>query len=154
MSIFDELLPIGKKFTSQGRTISEGDFAQITNATWTTGELHSNREYMKNTQFGDMILAGPCTVAVMIGLNGRGPFGRLFEGGRLRVVALLGLDEVRFRSPVLPGDTITGHAELLNVRPSQKDPRRGILRVKETATNQRDELLVESIRTMMVELAD
>ena len=154
MSIFDELLPIGQKFTSPGRTISEGDFTLLTNLTWTTAEIHSNREYMKKTQFGDMILAGPCTVAVMIGMNGRGAFGMLFEEGKVRVVALLGLDEIRFRAPVLPGDTLTAHAELLDVRPSQKNPRRGILRVKDSATNQKGELVVESIRTMMIEIAD
>jgi len=154
MSIFDELLPIGRKFTSPGRTISEGDFTLLTNLTWTTAEIHSNREYMKNTQFGDMILAGPCTVAVMIGMSSHGPFGALFDPSKLRIVALLGLDEIRFRAPVLPGDTLTAYAELLDVRPSQKDPQRGILRVRDSATNQKGEQVAECIRTMMIEVAD
>ena len=53
-------LPIGEKSRSTGRTITEGEFALLTDITWTIGELHSNAVYgMQHTSFGERALGGP-----------------------------------------------------------------------------------------------
>jgi acyl dehydratase len=154
MSIFNEMVPVGKKFVSPGRTIGEGEFSLLTTLTWTTSEIHSNAEYMKDTQFGERILAGPCVLALLIGLAGRGPFQHVLRQDGLHTIAMLGMDEVRFKNPMLPGDTITAHSEVLEVRPSNKNPKRAIIRIKDSAVNQKGELLVEAIRASMVELKE
>jgi acyl dehydratase len=154
MSSFNELIPVGKKFVSQGRTIGEGDFTLLTNLTWTTSDLHSNKEYMKDTQFGERILAGPCVLALIIGLAGRGPFNEVLHQDGLHTIALLGMDELRFKAPVKPGDTLTAHTEVLEVRPSHKNPKRAIVRIRDSAVNQNGELVMEGLRASMVELRD
>lgn len=145
---------MGKKFVSQGRTIGEGEFALLTTLTWTTTEIHSNAEYMKDSQFGERILAGPCVLALLIGLASRGPFQYVLRQDGLHTIALLGMDEVRFKAPLLPGDTITAHSEVLEVRPSNKNPKRAIVRIRDSAINQKGELLVDAIRASMVELRE
>ncbi len=154
MSTFNELIPVGKKFVSQGRTIGEGEFALLTTLTWTTTEIHSNAEYMKDSQFGERILAGPCVLALLIGLASRGPFQHVLRQDGLHTIALLGMDEVRFKAPLLPGDTITAHTEVLEVRPSHKNPKRAIVRIRDSAVNQKGEMLVDAIRASMVELRE
>jgi acyl dehydratase len=67
---------------------------------------------------------------------------------------MLGMDEVRFKAPVQPGDTLTAHTEVLEVRPSSKNPKRAIVRIRDSAVNQRGELVMEGIRASMVELRD
>ena len=149
-----ERFPIGKQFTSQSRTIGEGDFTLLTNITWTTGEIHTNQERMKKTPFGDRVLAGPCVLALVIGLAHRGPLGRVIYEDGVDVVALLGYDEVRFTNGLKPGDTITVHTQLAEARPSGKVPNRAILRLKEWATNQHGDVLLENRRSLLLEITE
>ena len=50
-----------------------------------------------------------------------------------------GLDEIRWKAPVRPGDTLRVVAEVLEVRPSSSKPDRGIVRILFTTLNQRGE---------------
>ena len=79
MAGIDDLVPVGKKFISAGRTISEGNFTLLTNLTWTTDQIHSDREYMKGTQFGERILAGACLLACVVGLANRSGIAQLLD---------------------------------------------------------------------------
>jgi acyl dehydratase len=47
-----------------------------------------------------------------------------------------GIDEVRFRTPVRAGDTLTWWATVLLARPSRSTPSRGIVRTLVEAVNQ------------------
>lgn len=152
MAGFTELIPVGKKFVSKGRTITEGDFSLLTSLTWTVGEIHTNREYMKKTQFGEMILAGPCILACAVGLASTSGLRAAMEQDGLRTVALLGFEDVRFRSPLKPGDTMVVHSEILDIRPTSKNPKRGVMRVREVTFNQRGEAVMEATRAAMLEL--
>ena len=154
MSSFTELIPVGKKFISQGRTIGEGDFTLITNLTWTHSDIHADREYMRNKQFGERILAGPCVAAIVVGLSGTGPFHNVLRQDKLHVVAMLGMDELRFKNPVKPGDTLTAYTEVVEVRPSRGNPKRAIVRIKDSAVNQNGELVMEGFRASLVELQE
>jgi acyl dehydratase len=152
MATFSELVPVGEKFTSPGRTIGEGDFAELHNLTWTTNDIHTDQDYMRQTQFGERLLAGVCTLACMEGLQLAGPFlGVLYGEGR-RPVAHLGFEEVRFTAPVKPGDTIRVQSEILGVRPTSKDPKRGVMRVGITVFNQRGEQVMRGTEVQLLEL--
>ncbi|MBI3964038.1 MAG: MaoC family dehydratase [Chloroflexi bacterium] len=144
-------LPKGQKFKSQGRTITEGDLSLLTNLTWTTSELHSNAEYMKGTQFGNVILAGPCVLACVIGLAGTSGFRQALHASGNRLVAMLGFEEVKFKAPVLPGDTLRAETEIVDARASSSNPRRGILKIRDTCYKQTGEMVSESIRNAMFE---
>ena len=146
-------LPLGEKFRSaQGRTLSEGDFSLLTNLTWTTSALHSDKEYMKRTPFGERILAGPCVLALVLGLTRWSGLYQAFERCGLRTTALLGYEEVRFTAPVLPGDTLTSESEILDARQT-KNPSRAVVKVRDTGYKQTGEKVMEGTRLMLMERA-
>lgn len=81
------------------------------------------------------------------------PFGGLIASGwhtgslwmRLYVDAVLadsdsrgspGVEEVRWRAPVRPGDTLSGRVEVVDAQPSSKDPTRGTVFTESSMTNQ------------------
>lgn len=47
-----------------------------------------------------------------------------------------GIDELRWRAPVRPGDTLTGITTVVDARPSERDPTRGTVYTESTMTNQ------------------
>lgn len=152
MATLQELVPVGKQFVSIGRTIGEGDFTLLTNLTWTTSNIHSNREYMKQTQFGERILAGPCVLACVVGLaSTSGVMQQLNQNG-LRTVALLGFEGVRFSAPVKPGDTLTVHSQILGLRPSGKNSKRAVAQIRDVAFNQDGQEVMSATRFSLIEL--
>ena len=154
MATFDQLVPVGKKFASPARTIGDGDFAQLHNLTWTTNDIHTDQELMRQTQFGERLLAGVCTLACMEGLELAGGFRDVLYGEHTRPVAHLGFEEIRFTAPVKPGDTIRVESEVLSIRPSSKNPRRGVLRVGIEVLNQRGQQVMKGTEVQLLELTD
>ncbi len=50
-----------------------------------------------------------------------------------------GADELRWPNPVRPGDALSVASEVLEVRPSRSRPTHGLVKVRITTTNQREE---------------
>jgi acyl dehydratase len=88
-----------------------------------------------------------------------GPLGRLAASGwhtaaivmRLMVDAKLlggapllglGVDEIRWPNPVIPGDTITAEIEIMSITPSRSMPSHGIVRIRVTAKNQNGDVVL------------
>ncbi len=148
---FEDFIPVGQTFISPGRTISEGDFTLLTNLTWNTTIIHTDREFMKQTEFGDLILDGPSLLACAAGLSHRSGYHEATGNQHIRTVANLGYDNVRFRAPVKPGDTITIHTTITAVRPSQSHPNRAILSIRDETFNQHGQTVLTDERALMVE---
>jgi len=136
---------------STGRTISEGDFSLLVNLTWATSPIHTDAEYMKSTQFGERILPGVCALSMAIGLANTSGFRPFLQSLGLRLVALLGIDNVRFPKPLFPNDTITTETEFAEARPTSK-PNRGLIRLKEVVRKQSGDIVVEFNRLEMYEM--
>lgn len=49
-----------------------------------------------------------------------------------------GVEEIRWRAPVRPGDTLTGTITIRDARPSESDPTRGTVVIDSVMTNQDD----------------
>ena len=47
-----------------------------------------------------------------------------------------GIEEVRWRAPVRPDDTLTGTTTVVDAQPSSKDPTRGTVFIESAMTNQ------------------
>jgi itaconyl-CoA hydratase len=62
----------------------------------------------------------------------------------------MGYEQVRFLAPVKPGDTLYAETEIVEARATSK-PSRGIIKFKDVAKNQRGEVVMEALRTMLVE---
>jgi len=98
--------------------------------------FHTDPEAAKATIYGGLIASGLQTIALT--------FKLYFETGVLAACSLgsPGLDEVRWKAPVRPGDTLRVVVDVLEVRPSTSKPDRGIVRVRYTTLNQRDETVM------------
>ena len=57
----------------------------------------------------------------------------------------LGVDELRWPSPVRPGDVLKVETEIVDLRLSRSKPSHGVIRLRNVTTNQRDEI----VQTMM-----
>jgi len=61
-----------------------------------------------------------------------------------------GMDELRWPTPVRPGDTLRLESEVLEVRPSRSRPSQGLLKVRTTTLNQNDQPVQVVIANLVV----
>jgi 3-hydroxybutyryl-CoA dehydratase len=114
-----EELAVGERFTTRGRTISEGDIEQFAALTWDTHPVHTDDEWAETSRFGGRIAHGMLLLSFSSGLMPFDPD---------RVVALRGVRDVTFKAPVRPGDTIRVECELTDLR--ELDPEHGLVSLR------------------------
>lgn len=78
-------------------------------------------------------------------------FGLSVEDLSEQSSAFLGLDKLRFRRRVHPGDTLRARSTVLDRRPSRSQPA-GIVTWRTTGINQRDETVIEFERSNLFQL--
>ena len=133
----DDLTP-GQRFTSPGLTLTE---AEIIDFAWRYDPqpFHLDANAAADSPYGGLIASGFQSLAICF---------RLFiQSGILAESSMgsPGIDELRWLAPVRPGDTLHSEIEVLEVRPSNSKPDRGIARLKYQAVNQRGEVVLSFI---------
>jgi acyl dehydratase len=98
--------------------------------------FHLDEEAARGTIYGGLIASGWQTVAACFKIAVDGLIHRVASMGSP------GVDEIRWLKPVRAGDTITVTLEVLEARPSQSRPDRGIIHTRYEVRNQRDELVM------------
>jgi acyl dehydratase len=101
--------------------------------------FHTDPQAAIKTVYGGLIASGLQTIAIT--------FKLFLETGTLAASGLgsPGLDEIRWKAPVRPGDTLNVIAEVLEARVSISKPDRGIVRILYTTLNQRGEAVMTMI---------
>jgi acyl dehydratase len=123
-------LQVGDRREFTGITITETHVVNFAGVTGDHFGLHMDAEYAKTTPFGQRVAHGLLVLSCGAGLI------PLLPG---RVQAFLGMEDVRFRAPVFFGDTIRPTMEVL----AKKDKAPGgVVKLKETILNQRDEPVI------------
>ena len=113
------------------RTVTEADVMAFAGISGDFNPLHTDEEFMKNSQFGGRIAHGLLSVAIGTGLiNQLG----VFEGTNL---ALLNMD-IKFTGIVQFGDTIHLELKTLDKKETSK-PNKGIITYEANVKNQKDE---------------
>jgi acyl dehydratase len=139
---FDEL-EVGMKFRhANGRTVTEMDNVLFSALTMNTQPLHVNEDFASKTEFGQRLVNGLYTLALVVGLT----VSDLTEG---TIVANVGYDRVVHRHPVFHGDTIYAESEILEKRESKSRPNAGIVRIQCTGRKPDGTVVVEFERTAM-----
>lgn len=100
---FDEI-EIGQRWVTKGRTITEADVVNFAYLSGDWHSIHTDQEYAAGTSFGQRIAHGFLVLSIATGM---------VPARRETVLALYGLDRVRFTAPVFIGDTI--HLEMTAV---------------------------------------
>jgi len=137
---FDEL-SVGQVFDHPiRRTVTETDNLLFSTLTHNPAQLHLDAEYMKDTEFGQVLVNSTFVLGLMVGVS----VGDTTLG---TAVANLGWDEVRFPRPVFVGDTLRIETEVIELRASRSRPDQGIVTFAHRAYNQREELVAHCRRT-------
>ncbi|MBH5321835.1 MaoC family dehydratase [Aurantiacibacter sediminis] len=134
-----EEFTVGQVFDHQlRRTVTETDNVMITTMTHNPAALHLDAEYMKGTDYGQVLVNSCFTLSLMVGIS-------VHDTTLGTAAANLGWDEVRFPAPVFIGDTLRIESEVLDLRESKSRPTQGIVTFAHRAYNQ-DDVMVASCK--------
>jgi itaconyl-CoA hydratase len=140
---FLEDFVVGDVYRSRlGRTITEADNTWFTLLTMNTNQIHFNREFASQTEFGAPLVVSSLTLAIVLGLS--------VSDTSENAVANLGWTDVLLPSPVFAGDTLWAESEILAARESRSRPSCGIVTVRTRGLNQRREVVIEFGRSFMI----
>jgi len=140
---FDDF-KVGDRFESPGITVTDGqiiDFAMQ----FDPQVFHLDVEAAKETIYGGLIASGIHTIALTFRLFLM--TGAIHPGNSL---GSPGFDELRWHLPVRPGDTLRAVGEVLELRPSRSQSDRGIVRLRYSAFNQKNDLVFSVIGNQIV----
>jgi len=125
------------------RTVTETDNLLFSLMTHNPQPLHIDIEAARASEFGQILVNGTFTFALMIGIS----TGDLTAG---TLVANLGYDKVVMPKPVFIGDTLWVETEVTELRASRSRPGAGIATFTHIMRNQRDEIVCQCLRTALL----
>jgi len=128
---FDDFV-VGQRFTTRGVTLTESmiiDFAMA----YDPQPFHTDVEAARESNYGGLIASGFQTLVL--------GFRTVIDTGVFRASSMgsPGFDELRWLRPVRPGDTLHTELEVVEKKPSNSKPDRGILRIAYRIKNQKGE---------------
>jgi itaconyl-CoA hydratase len=139
-------LEVGAVYRSRfGRTVLEADNVWFTLLTLNTNPIHFDAHYAAQTEWQKPLVDSTFTLALVTGLSVVDVSERAVN---------LGWREVRLPAPVFAGDTIRAETEILEKRESKSRPGFGVVTVRTRGLNQRDEIVIDFERTVLVPVAD
>lgn len=125
------------------RTVTETDNVLFTTMTHNPAALHLDAEYMKDSEFGQVLVNSCLTLGLMVGIS-------VNDTTHGTTVANLGWDDVRFPKPVFHGDTLRIQTEVLETRLSKSRPDNGIVVFQHSAFNQHNDLVGQCKRSALM----
>jgi len=134
----------GQRFGGAGRVRIEK--ARITDfaSEFDPQPFHLDEQAARDSIFGGLAASGWHTAAVTM---------RLLVESDLRPAGGIvgaGFDEFRWPRPVRPGDELRVESEVLEARPSKSRPEQGVIKVRTTTLNQRDEAVQVTVGNLVV----
>ena len=120
---------------ARGKTVTEVEGLLLTHLVMNTAQAHFNEDLMRER--GGVIVFGGVVAAIVIGLA--------TQDTAENAVRELGLDKVRFKSPVHHGDTLYAITEVLAKEDS------GEVRFRHTGVNQDGAEIFECERRVLLE---
>ncbi|HJU29354.1 MAG TPA: MaoC family dehydratase [Candidatus Binataceae bacterium] len=131
---------------ARGKTVEALENVLITNLVLNTAQLHFNEHMAESVPQGHRVTFGGVTASLVIGLA-------MQDTGE-NAVEEISLDKVRFRVPVLHGDTLYAFTEVLEKDENPADLRGykdvGLVRFRHWGVNQRGETVFEGERSALV----
>jgi acyl dehydratase len=106
--------------------------------------FHLDETAATSSLFGRLVASGWHTAALTM---------RLIVTSDFKIASGLigaGVEAIRWPRPVYPGDVLHVESEILEVRPSQSNPSRGIVRVRNTTVNQDGQPVMVQVASLVV----
>lgn len=126
---------------ARGKTVTEMDNVLLTNLVMNTAQGHFNEAYMKANEFGQRIVFGGITLALIIGLA--------TQDTAENALSEMRVSGVRFRAPVFHGDSLWAITEVLGQDTAER-PDAGVVHFQHWGLNQRNEVVCECQRWVLV----
>lgn len=142
MSRFLEDFPPGTRLRSRTLEVTREDMIAFARE-FDPQQFHLDEEAAARSLFGGLAASGWHTAAMTM---------RLFvetvdvAGG----IIGMAIDELRWPTAVRPGDRLQVEVEVLEARRSQSKPGQGILRLRNTTTNERGEIVQTFLASAML----
>jgi acyl dehydratase len=128
------------------RTVTETDNLLFSVMTHNPQPLHIDVEAAKASEFGQILVNGTFTFALMVGLSvGDTTLGTL--------VANLGYEKLVMPKPVFIGDTLCAETEVIGLKESKSRPDAGVVTFLHRCLNQRNEVVCSSERAALLKKA-
>ena len=138
-----EDLHVGDRFESDAFHVTEKEIVDFARD-FDPQQFHLDSKAATKSVFGGLAASGWHTAAMTM---------KLFVTGELQLAGGsigLGVDELKWPRPVRPGDTLRLETEIMEVRPSQSKPDRGIIRIRNVTTNQDGEVVQTFLASVLV----
>ena len=125
------------------RTVTETDNLLFSVMTHNPQPLHIDAEAAKASEFGQILVNGTFTFALLVGLS-------VADTTLGTLVANLGYDKLVMPKPVFIGDTMHATSEVTDLRESKSRPEAGVVTFTHELLNQRDEVVFRCLRMAML----
>jgi acyl dehydratase len=125
------------------RTVTQNDNLLMCTLTHNSQPLHLDAEAAAHSEFGQILVNGLFTFALMIGIS-------VTDTTAGVLIANLGYDKVVMPKPVFIGDTLHGDTTVAALRASGSRPDAGIVTFSQRLFNQRNEVVCQCLRTAFV----
>lgn len=126
---------------ARGKTVTELENVLITNLVMNTAHAHFNEHVMQSSAFQQRISYGGVNLALVFGLAS--------QDTAENALAEVGIDKIRFTSPVFHGDTVYAVTEVLEVKDAER-PDAGLVRFLHVGVNQKDTVVVTGERLVLI----
>jgi acyl dehydratase len=133
----------GEVTTVGSYTVTEAEVLTFARA-YDPQPIHTDKAFAEASAFGGLIASGWHTCAIAMRLL----VDNFLDG--VAAIASPGVDEIRWKKPVRPGDTLRMRWTILEVRKSRSKPDRGVLRALSEILNQDDEVVMSHIGMSMI----
>ena len=131
---------------ARGKTVEGLENVLITNLVLNTAQAHFNEHMAESLPQKHRITFGGVTASIVIGLA--------MEDTGEQAVEEIALDKIRFRVPVLHGDTLYAYTEVVAREDEPADPRGyrdvGLVHFRHWGVNQRGETVFEGERKALI----
>jgi len=143
---FEDFTPGDVYEHARGKTVEGLENVLITNLVLNTAQAHFNEHLAESLPQGHRITFGGVTASIVIGLAMQDTGENALEE--------LSLDKVRFRVPVLHGDTLYAFTEVVAREENPSDTRgyrdAGLVHFRHWGVNQRGETVFEGERRVLI----
>jgi acyl dehydratase len=130
-----EDISVGERYSAGSVEVTEQEVLAFARA-YDPQPMHIDAEYAARSRFGGIIASGWHTAAMVMRLTAQAlPFGDADVLGA-------GVENLRWRLPVRPGDTLHVDLEVIQTTASASNPQFGIVKFLITTRNQRGETVM------------
>jgi acyl dehydratase len=143
-TIYFEDMTVGRHFNTGTVTLEEAEMIRFAKE-FDPQPMHTDPEAGQASIFGGLIGSGWYTAALTMKLVIGGDM-RSDDRGRVG----LGIELLRWPTPTRPGDILTAVTEILEARPSNSRPDRGIVKLRTLTYNQKREVMQELVANVLV----